>query len=30
VPIDFFSGMQKLLGGEPRTAAPKPAAPAGS
>jgi len=30
VPIDFFSGMQKLLGGSPGNVAPKPAAPAGS
>jgi regulator of protease activity HflC (stomatin/prohibitin superfamily) len=29
VPIDFFSGMQKLLGGSPN-AAPKPATPGGS
>jgi hypothetical protein len=30
VPIDFFSGMQKLLGGSPGNVAPKPAGPAGS
>src|SRR6202163_2066566 len=28
VPIDFFSGMQKLLGGTPGNVAPKPATPA--